>query len=459
MYSPSPAPAGTCPAASCTSCLFFSSTEPAKRCSSACTSASCGSRPVRVKKAESSGTFGTSLPTVSSAMAVAGSVTVGLPVSLDASSASALAAAPDRSVADVDVIANYTAFQELRRRLAGPGDGPRATRAADPLATGVPPQARARSSRNSAAAARRPGGALRVVVVHPELLGTDGGVGNALVLANRARWRGVEAELVLAPSDVPLPESGDLYCLGGGEDGPQAHAADVEALDEGGTPRRQVLGQGRIGHLVDRQRHRKPIQPSLTRQRLHVAEPDLDPCGKGGGPGIADPAGTPAGFSRQGQHPGIEGDQRAPGFDLRQHSSDGGKHRRLPMDVDALLLQLHEGVQARVRLQQLHERRQGGHRLVADPPAPGGGKLQLCHAAAHPAQAQQTLVVEHHPPPAGGELHVELDVAGALMDRRGEAGQRVLRIPARITAMGDQGGHALSVAEAGARPNSSSCRD
>lgn len=75
---------------------------------------------------------------------------------------------------------------------------------------------------------RRP--ALTVVVVYPDLLGTYGDGGNGLVLAQRARWRGVDAELVQAPSDQPLPE-GDIYCLGGGEDGPQAQAARSLAED------------------------------------------------------------------------------------------------------------------------------------------------------------------------------------------------------------------------------------
>ena len=73
---------------------------------------------------------------------------------------------------------------------------------------------------------------LRVVVVYPDLLGTYGDGGNGLVLARRAEWRGIEAELIQAPSDAPLPR-GDLYCLGGGEDGPQAQAAD--ALRRDGT--------------------------------------------------------------------------------------------------------------------------------------------------------------------------------------------------------------------------------
>ena len=66
---------------------------------------------------------------------------------------------------------------------------------------------------------------LRVVVVHPDLLGTYGDGGNGVVLVQRARWRGIAAELLEATSDGPLPV-GDLYCLGGGEDAAQAASAE-----------------------------------------------------------------------------------------------------------------------------------------------------------------------------------------------------------------------------------------
>ena len=61
---------------------------------------------------------------------------------------------------------------------------------------------------------------LRVVQVYPELLGTYGDGGNGLVLSERARRRGVDVELVRAGMDDRLPV-GDVYLLGGGEDGPQ----------------------------------------------------------------------------------------------------------------------------------------------------------------------------------------------------------------------------------------------
>jgi lipid II isoglutaminyl synthase (glutamine-hydrolysing) len=73
---------------------------------------------------------------------------------------------------------------------------------------------------------------LRVAVVYPDLLGTYGDGGNGLILSRRAEWRGYEADLLQAVSDRPLPEA-DVYCLGGGEDGPQVRAA--RSLIEDGT--------------------------------------------------------------------------------------------------------------------------------------------------------------------------------------------------------------------------------
>lgn len=78
---------------------------------------------------------------------------------------------------------------------------------------------------------------LTVVVVHPDLLGTYGDGGNGVVLVQRARWRGIGAELVQATSDAPLPAA-DVYCLGGGEDA--AQTASAERLRAEGTLARAV---------------------------------------------------------------------------------------------------------------------------------------------------------------------------------------------------------------------------
>ena len=76
------------------------------------------------------------------------------------------------------------------------------------------------------------GGAhLTVAVVYPDLLGTYGDGGNGLVVARRASWRGIDVDLVQAPSDRPLPAA-DIYTIGGGEDGPQVRASTT-LMEEG----------------------------------------------------------------------------------------------------------------------------------------------------------------------------------------------------------------------------------
>ncbi len=81
---------------------------------------------------------------------------------------------------------------------------------------------------------------LRVAVVYPDLLGTYGDGGNGLILARRAEWRGRPVELLQAVSDRPLPAA-DVYCLGGGEDGPQVRAART-LIDDGTLARRVADG-------------------------------------------------------------------------------------------------------------------------------------------------------------------------------------------------------------------------
>jgi len=64
-----------------------------------------------------------------------------------------------------------------------------------------------------------------VVLVYPDLLGTYGDGGNARILAQRLRWRGIDAAVVEVRLGDPVPRTGQLYVLGGGEDRPQALAA------------------------------------------------------------------------------------------------------------------------------------------------------------------------------------------------------------------------------------------
>ena len=86
---------------------------------------------------------------------------------------------------------------------------------------------------------------LTVCVVHPDLLGTYGDGGNGVILTRRAAWRGIDAALVQAPSDRPLPEA-DIYTIGGGEDGPQVRAATTLA-DDGTLARRVAEGAVVLG--------------------------------------------------------------------------------------------------------------------------------------------------------------------------------------------------------------------
>jgi CobQ-like glutamine amidotransferase family enzyme len=81
---------------------------------------------------------------------------------------------------------------------------------------------------------------LRVVTVYPDLLGTYGDRGNGLVLWRRALARGIDVQLEAVSSDTPLPDA-DLYCVGGGEDGPQQLAVERLARD-GGLERNVASG-------------------------------------------------------------------------------------------------------------------------------------------------------------------------------------------------------------------------
>jgi lipid II isoglutaminyl synthase (glutamine-hydrolysing) len=104
------------------------------------------------------------------------------------------------------------------------------------------------------------GTSITVALVYPELLGTYGDSGNATVLAQRLRWRGHEAEVLTVGTDDPVPATCELYVIGGGEDLPQALAADKLAADrplhravEGGAvvlaicAGLQILGESFVG--------------------------------------------------------------------------------------------------------------------------------------------------------------------------------------------------------------------
>ncbi len=74
---------------------------------------------------------------------------------------------------------------------------------------------------------------LRIVWIYPDLLSTYGDRGNLLILARRAALRGIPVDAVEVRSDQPMPATADIYLIGGGEDGPQALAAQRLIADGG----------------------------------------------------------------------------------------------------------------------------------------------------------------------------------------------------------------------------------
>jgi lipid II isoglutaminyl synthase (glutamine-hydrolysing) len=66
-----------------------------------------------------------------------------------------------------------------------------------------------------------------IVLLYPELLGTYGDRGNALVMRRRAQLRDIDARVIEVNVGDDVPASGDVYLLGGGEDAPQLTALDM----------------------------------------------------------------------------------------------------------------------------------------------------------------------------------------------------------------------------------------
>jgi CobQ-like glutamine amidotransferase family enzyme len=68
------------------------------------------------------------------------------------------------------------------------------------------------------------GAEFTIGVLLPEVLGTYSDTGNAVVLAHRARRRGVPVEILPITADTIPPVGCDIYLLGGGEDTAQGFA-------------------------------------------------------------------------------------------------------------------------------------------------------------------------------------------------------------------------------------------
>lgn len=72
-----------------------------------------------------------------------------------------------------------------------------------------------------------------IVLLYQSLLGIYGDHGNAVVLTQRLRWRGIDADLVSVEPGQPVPTDGTVYLLGGGEDTAQVTAARSLRADGG----------------------------------------------------------------------------------------------------------------------------------------------------------------------------------------------------------------------------------
>jgi CobQ-like glutamine amidotransferase family enzyme len=63
--------------------------------------------------------------------------------------------------------------------------------------------------------------AVRIALLLPDALGTYSDRGNATVLAQRLRWRGIPAEVLEVTADTTPPTDCEVFLLGGGEDAAQ----------------------------------------------------------------------------------------------------------------------------------------------------------------------------------------------------------------------------------------------
>lgn len=83
---------------------------------------------------------------------------------------------------------------------------------------------------------------LKIGLVLPDVLGTYGDDGNATVLRQRARLRGIAAEIVPLRYGDAIPDDLGVYTIGGGEDTAQILAAQHLAAD-GGITRAVAAGR------------------------------------------------------------------------------------------------------------------------------------------------------------------------------------------------------------------------
>jgi len=117
----------------------------------------------------------------------------------------------------------------------------------------------------------------------PDVLGTYSDAGNAVVLSQRLRWRGIAARVLHCGAQAPPPTGCDIYLLGGGEDIAQVfaatwlreHRALCRALEQSATTLAVCAGLQILGRTVtDRAGKPHPGAELLdltTRPRRHRA--------------------------------------------------------------------------------------------------------------------------------------------------------------------------------------------
>lgn len=181
--------------------------------------------------------------------------------------------------------------------------------------------------------------ALRIAIVFPELLGTYGDGGNALVLERRLTWRGLPVEMVQVPLGTPVPGQCDLYVIGGGEDTAQLQAladlrrgtglqsavargapvlavcAGLQILGASLTDREGVVHAG-LG-LVDARTTRlarRAVGEVVARPRPELGLPMLLGFENHAGATLLGPAALPLGAVRRGTGNGDAGGQRGEGL-------------------------------------------------------------------------------------------------------------------------------------------------
>ncbi|HEV2760508.1 MAG TPA: hypothetical protein VGV86_13165 [Acidimicrobiales bacterium] len=160
-----------------------------------------------------------------------------------------------------------------------------------------------------------------IALLYPELLGTYGDGGNAAVLAQRLRWRNIPAEVIDVHAGEPIPSGCQIYVMGGGEDAPQALAAQelrsgstlVDAVEGGAAVLAvcaglQVLGQRFAGQdgkahlglgLLDCETHRddgpRRIGEVVVAPDAELGLPDLTGYENHGGVTTLGPTARPLG--------------------------------------------------------------------------------------------------------------------------------------------------------------------